>query len=107
MTTPYDLERAVERLSDPDLAYDREGDLMGHLVDCDDLRLLLSERAELLATVERMRGALKEERRVKADLLEALRRMVEIDDDEVVMDTASVKERLSAARAALTTGEEK
>tara|TARA_R110000868_G_scaffold263743_2_gene522389 strand:- start:2007 stop:2321 length:315 start_codon:yes stop_codon:yes gene_type:complete len=35
------------------------------------------------------------------DMLEALRRMVEIDDDEVVMDTASVKERLSAARAAI------
>lgn len=42
------------------------------------------------------------------DLLEALKRMVEIDDDEVVMDTASVKERLSAARAAIAraTGEE-
>ena len=35
------------------------------------------------------------------DLLEALKRMVEIDDDEVVMDTDSVKERLSAARAAI------
>jgi len=36
-----------------------------------------------------------------AELLEALKRMVEIDDDEVVMDTDSVKERLSAARAAI------
>ncbi len=81
-------ERAVERLTYPDLGYDFEGDLMGWLVDKDDLRLLLSERAELLATVERMR-----------DLLLCIATTPSDEFDAVV-----VADRI---RADLTTGEEK
>lgn len=61
MTTPDELERAVERLSDVEAVL-RQGQ-GGIARDTDyakrvssDLRLILSERAELLATVERMRG---------------------------------------------------
>jgi len=89
-------ERAVERLTYPDLGYDFEGDLMGWLVDKDDLRLLLSERAELLATVERMRGALT--------------RIAALQGTSGAEVTGSVSRYVFAneiARAALTTGEEK
>ena len=53
MTTLDELQRAVERLTS-DLA-EAEGPFT--VVYSSDLRLLLSERAELLATVERMRVA--------------------------------------------------
>ena len=59
MIAPDELERAVERLLDHADSVDRFGSGgIVHPVDTDDLRLLLSERAELLATVERMREAL-------------------------------------------------
>ena len=58
MTTLDELERAVERLN---RAVERLTDGMGKYgfanVYNDDVQLLLSERAELLATVERMRVA--------------------------------------------------
>lgn len=56
MTTLDELQRSVERLN---RAVERLTDGMGKYgfanVYNDDIRLLLSERAELLATVERMR----------------------------------------------------
>ena len=61
MTTPNKLERAVERLK----AYESGDPTSYENAECGftalntDLQLLLSERAELLATVERMRGGLK------------------------------------------------
>ena len=58
MTTPDELQRAVERLT-ADLTANHAMTLGGAVVRTSDLRLLLSERAELLAAVERMRGALE------------------------------------------------
>ena len=56
--TNEELERAVERLT-ADLTANHAMTLGGAVVRTSDLRLLLSERAELLAAVERMRVALK------------------------------------------------
>ena len=53
--TNEELERAVERLNSR-LGVDADWPIA--LVKRSDLRALLSERAELLAAVERMRGAL-------------------------------------------------
>ena len=53
--TNEELERAVERLT-ADLTANHAMTLGGAVVRTSDLRLLLSERAELLAAVERMRG---------------------------------------------------
>ena len=105
MTTPDELQRAVERLTYPDLGYDFEGDLMGWLVDKDDLRLLLSERAELLATVERLRGAL-EPFALAADNMdgdEPDSLFIYDSPESTMIDYADLRR----ARAALTTGEEK
>ena len=59
MTTLDELQRSVERLN---RAVERLSSGMGKYgfanVYNDDVQLLLSERADLLATVERMRGAL-------------------------------------------------
>jgi hypothetical protein len=55
--TNEELERAVERLND-DLRLNRPGRLGTVAVSDRDLRALLSERAELLASVERMRDCL-------------------------------------------------
>lgn len=54
--TNEELERAVERLNG-DLLY--AGDAQLAVTRTPDLRFLLSERAELLAVVERMRVALQ------------------------------------------------
>ena len=60
MTTLDELERSVERLN---RAVERLSGGMGKYgfanVYNDDVQLLLSERAKLLATVERMRGGLE------------------------------------------------
>ena len=90
------LNRAVKRLSDLDPVNDRDGEPIGHLVDIDDVELLLSERAELLATVERMRGLLEQ----MADLLQIANRSTD-------RPSGYVSRIVIAARAALTTGEEK
>ena len=68
MTAPDELERAVERLTEM-AAWTARGYsgaersvMLATSVAAEhsaDLRLLLSERAELLAAVERMRGALE------------------------------------------------
>ena len=63
MTAPDELERAVERLTsrlDDDEHHWSIDPREDWMLDASvfDLRLLLSERAELLAAVERMRGAL-------------------------------------------------
>jgi hypothetical protein len=86
MTTPDELQRAVERLKKAVVF--AEG---ASLVDHEDIDLLLSERAELLAAVERMRGALE---KIASGLPEtrAVHRL---------------SEARAIARAALTTGEEK
>ena len=55
--TNEEQERAVERLEAAIARYPREPRLR---TDKADLRALLSERAELLAAVERMRGALEQ-----------------------------------------------
>ena len=101
--TPDELERAVERLND-DLRLNRPARLGTVVVSASDLRLLLSERAELLATVERLETAL----------------IQKADEGMLVLETLAalspnhahrhVKEGLAMARqarAALTTGEEK
>ena len=56
MTAPDELERAVERLT---VDLNRLPSAAGSVVLKADLRILLSERAELLATVEKMRVALE------------------------------------------------
>ena len=56
MTAPDELQRAVEGL---DTALRSKASHVELRDVTPDLRLLLSERAELLATVERMRGALE------------------------------------------------
>ena len=56
MTTPDELQRVVERLN-ADLYYANNGPTA--VTQTPDLRLIPSERAELLATVERMRVALE------------------------------------------------
>jgi hypothetical protein len=83
MTTPDELQRAVERLKKAVVF--AEG---ASLVDHEDIDLLLSERAELLAAVERMR-----------DLLLCIATTPSDEFDAVV-----VADRI---RADLTTGEEK
>ena len=90
MTTPDEVQRAVERITryanyiptDP--------------FNAKDLRLLLSERAELLAAVERMQNLLEQ----MADLLQIANRSTD-------RPSGYVSRIVIAARAALTTGEEK
>ena len=96
MTTLDELEGSVERVS-KEARFAAESGLSWAMLRPDDLRLLLSERAELLAAVERMRGA-----------LEKIKNRTNPHPDDTVSDTA--KDALKAnhiARAALTTGEEK
>ena len=104
MTTPNELERAVERLSlAPGRMEPRTG-FYTSMVRLDDLQLLLSERAELLAAVERLETAL----------------IQKADEGVLVLETLAalspnqahrhVKKGLAMARqsrAALTTGEDK
>ena len=89
--TPNELERSVERLS---RAVERLSSGMGKYgfadVYYDDIRLLLSQRAQLLATVERMRPL----------LIECLSDYGHRD----FTDRYGMADRI---RAALTTGEEK
>lgn len=91
MTTLDELERAVERLN---RAVERLSGGMGKYgfadVYNDDVQLLLSERAKLLATVERMRPL----------LIECLSDYGHRD----FTDRYGMADRI---RAALTTGEEK
>ena len=97
MTAPDELQRVVERLND-DLRLNRPARLGTVAVSDRDLRALLSERAELLATVERMRGALgriADERSPFDHTGEPLH--VRISKD--------LSRRINEARAALTTGE--
>lgn len=119
MTTPDELERAVERVENEVFTCERGGLIRAPVVTLADLRLLLSERAELLATVERMRVALE-------GFVEGIERAPiswetgccccgsPVDshgfgdghspvDEGVYFITQLIK----AARAALTTGEEK
>ena len=99
MTTPDELQRAVERLKKAVVF--AEG---ASLVDHEDIDFLLSERAELLAAVERLETAL----------------IQKADEGMLVLETLAalspnhahrhVKEGLAMARqarAALTTGEGK
>lgn len=53
MTTPDELQRAIERLSNGMGKYGFAN------VYNDDVQLLLSEHTKLLATVKRLRGALR------------------------------------------------
>ena len=93
MTAPDELQRAVERLSEMTdwTARGNPGSEVSVMMASNVLRLLLSERAELLATVERMRGGLE---KIASGLPEtrAVHRL---------------SEARAIARAALTTGEEK
>jgi len=95
--TNEERERAVERLNG-DLLY--AGDAQLAVTRTPDLRALLSERAELLAAVERMRVALTE--------IEELPRLSigPVDDFDRGARAARL-DAADAARAALTTGEEK
>ncbi len=88
-----ELQRAVERLKKAVVF--AEG---ASLVDHEDIDFLLSERAELLAAMERMRGAL-------IDLIEhAEECMARLDYHDAGM---LGDEPVKRARAALTTGEGK
>ena len=102
MNTLDELERSVERLN---RAVERLSAGMGKYgfanVYNDDVQLLLSERAELLATVERMRGGL-------TNAAAALGKAAEIFGGYGHNITARVMSmEAQEARAALTTGEEK
>jgi hypothetical protein len=102
MTTPDELEQAVEQMeADLALAENGENQWLTVSVCTDDLRLLLSERAELLVTVERMRGGL-------TDAAAALGKAAEIFEGYGHNITARVMNmEAQEARAALTTGEDK
>jgi hypothetical protein len=106
MTTPDELERAVERAK-ASLAFwvDRHGYADAHL-RAEDLRLLLSERAELLAAVERMRGAMTLVLPAMewADAHIGGRTKYE-NPQQVVNCLEAHDDALDALRAALTTGE--
>ena len=102
MTTLDELQRSVERLN---RAVERLSSGMGKYgfanVYNDDVQLLLSERAELLADVERMRGGL-------TNAAAALGKAAEIFGGYGHNITARVMSmEAQEARAALTTGEEK
>ena len=95
--TNEELERAVERLTED--AKRLGCNSSSAVVSKADLRLLLSERAELLAAVERMRGALG------TKLAEA---KINCNGSKVSVAYADgVIDTYNAARAALTTGEDK
>ena len=103
--TNEERERAVERLADVEAVLGQGQGGIARDTDyarrvASDLRAILSERAELLAAVERMRGALRE--------IKNLPRLSigPVDD----FDRGARAARLDAAdiaRAALTTGGEK
>ena len=106
MSTQDELERAVERLNRAVERLTRAAARASGVrafVDEGDLDLLLSERAELLATVERMRGALEAIRDFDTAYFESESRFGYIETIEC-MDAEAVR---ALARAALTTGEEK
>ena len=93
--TPNELNRAVKRLTEDAKRLGKNS--ASSVVSKADLQLLLSERAELLATVERMRGALE----LAVDL---------VDRDVIRVRPSERSELLDALgkwNAALTTGEEK
>jgi hypothetical protein len=102
MTTPDELQRAVERLKKAVVF--AEG---ASLVDHEDIDLLLSERAELLATVERVRGALESAAETLDHVDDALMDMAEAGAVPAVGTWRFVTQAAKRARAALTTGEEK
>ena len=64
-----ELERAAERVENEVSTCDRGGLIRAPVVALADLRLLLSERAELLATVERQGEALKLAREIFSDMI--------------------------------------
>lgn len=131
MSAPDELQRAVERL---DTALRSKASHVELRDFTSDLRLLLSERAELLATVERMRGALDElqdvfahENECSMDRFERLAEMFRKDTGFMApgkdrgvgsadqpdgpelhrIYDAWFSAKVTRARAALTTGEEK
>ena len=96
--TNEERKRAVERVENEVFTCERGGLIRAPVVTLADLRLLLSERAELLGAVERMRGAL-------IDLIEHAEECMAsmyYHDAGMLGD-----EPVKRARAALTTGEEK
>ena len=109
MTTNEELERAVERLQNIEQRDDGDGYAKA-VMDIyatepkyqlyADLRALLSERAELLATVERMRGALER-------IADEGSPFDHTGEPLHVRISKDLSRRISEARAALTTGEEK
>ena len=102
--TNEEQERAVERLK-ADLTAPRTTTLGTVIVFGSDLRALLSERAELLAAVERMRGAL-EPFALAADNMdgdEPDSLFIYDSPESAMIDYADLRR----ARAALTTGEGK
>lgn len=112
MTTPDELDRAVERLSGGMGKYGFAN------VYNDDVQLLLSERAELLATVERLRAVESSQNGgittnwhrnpdgpEAADLIERMADLLEIANRSTDRPSGYVSRLVIAARAALTTGE--
>ena len=103
MTTPDKMKRAVKRLTkaakEPAAWSNYHSEAR-----TDDLRLLLSERAELLAAVERMRGGLETISKRAGQLFERSEKL-RANDARAVRRIADFAD--AEARAALTTGEEK
>ena len=97
MTTPDELQRATERLEAG--LYAAPGTA---IVSDRDLRLLLSERAELLATVERLETALIEKADEGMLVLETLAALSPNNAHRHVKEGLAMARQ---ARAALTTGE--
>lgn len=106
MTTPDKLERAVSNLKGLARLLEKYDPWSGtrSKSDASDLRLLLSERAELLATVDRMRGGLES----AAETLEhVMTAMADAGAVPAVGTWRFVTQAAKRARAALATGEEK
>ena len=101
MTTPDELERAVERLT---VDLNRLPSAAGSVVLKADLRLLLSERAELLATVEKLEIALIQKADEGMLVLETLAALSPNHAHRHVKEGLAMARK---ARAALTTGEGK
>lgn len=101
MTTPDELQRAVERLT-ADLTANHAMTLGGAVVRTSDLRALLSERAELMAAVERLETALIQKADEGMLVLETLAALSPNQAHRHVKEGLAMARK---ARVALTTGE--
>jgi hypothetical protein len=109
-----ELRESANAICDDPPFHDREGDPVPPVVDPDKLFDAADTLERQAAEIERLNATcyldsfMASERKVERQAAEierlrgALRGLLEIDDDDVVMDTPGVKRRLAEARAALT-----